>query len=186
MNKDINNIDVYEKKFKEEANSAAIIFKQAKKRSLNREQYLDLLPEQLTEYIDQDTYQVEMDGYHISKTNDNMFTYGIGSCSGLVVQKGQTTLLVHISPKRTTKEIINLLSFYKLDRDAIIHIFPGSSYKPEQSNFNLIELEQILKISNNVIYSPFIDIVGNIFIYNNNIYTMDGSTFNNNYESRVL
>ena len=107
-----------------------------------------------------------MDNYCIVNDNQNMLTYGIGSCCGLVVRKGNTNFLMHISPINSADDILALLEFLGLNYESEIYIFPGSNctYDGNNVKFDYNYLATKLNNKNNVTLRKFNSMSGSVYL----------------------
>ncbi len=118
------------------------------------------------EYVGIQAHCVPMDNYCLVNDNQNMLTYGIGTCCGLVVRKGNTNFLMHISPINSADDILYLLEFLGLNTESEIYIFPGRNciYDGKDIEFDYNELANKLSINNNVTLRKFNSMSGSIYL----------------------
>ena len=118
-------------------------------------------------YVGEPAVFVPMDYYCVINPEENAFTCGIGSCCGLVIFNGNDKFLMHISPKHSTDEILNLLGLLNLSNNGEVYIFPGNICEFGRGG-NQIDYEHLsnkLESLNNKVYvRKFNSISGGVYL----------------------
>ncbi len=119
---------------------------------------------------------VPMDYYSLTFNEDNAFTFGIGSCCGLVIFNGNYKFLMHISPKYSFDNILALLSTLNILYNGDVYIFPGSACEYEKGG-NKMDYNQLAdklkKFGNNVYIRKFNSISGSIYLLDGKLIIID-------------
>ena len=129
------------------------------------------------ESIEKTAIFVPMDYYHVSNNDENMFTFGIGSCCGLFISNESISFLMHISPKFSAEKIFSLLKYLNLSNCGEVYIFPGSACQFGKGG-NLFDYQQLANklefLNNNIYIRTFNSISGSVYFLENKLIVDDG------------
>ncbi len=162
-----------EHKFNGETIDIAYQFGIAKTKVQLEEKSLECLDET---YLKEVGIFVPMDYYSLTFSEDNVFTFGIGSCCGLVIFNGNYKFLMHISPKNGTDNILALLEELSILYDGEVYLFPGNAceYEKDGNKLDYIQLANKLESCNNNVYvKKFNSISGSIYLLNGKLIIID-------------
>lgn len=131
-------------------------------------------------YIGETAIFVPMDYYCLINDEENAFTYGIGSCCGLVIFNGNSKFLMHISPKHSVDEILTLLESLNLSSNGEVYIFPGNACElgrgENQINYKLLA-NKLELLNNNVYVRKFNSISGGVYLLKDKLVIEDNNPY---------
>lgn len=127
-------------------------------------------------YIGETAIFVPMDYYCVINHEENAFTFGIGSCCGLVILNRNAKFLMHISPRHSTDEVLTLLKVLHLSDNGEVYIFPGNAceFGKSGNQVNYKQLANKLELLNNKVYvRKFSSMSGGVYLLNDKLIIWD-------------
>lgn len=128
------------------------------------------------EYVGLIATYVPMDCYYLSSDFENIFTFGIASCCGLVIYSNNNRFLMHISPNCNSNQVLSLLDILNLSENSEVYIFPGSAciYEKNGNRFDYKKLANELRLlGNSVFIRIFKFYSGGIYFLGDNLFIDD-------------